>query len=186
MNRYAYVDDNPLRFIDPFGLSSTTNNSSRPVPYKPSDQDGVIQLCCPGKTCDIDGFYPPDCTDFPIKVVDHCTVEIKPDGSHVISCPWYAPDPDFRRRFPKVAQKVIGGKTDADFHKDHSDWHLPNHKANCGLPDPCKQWSRLDDYERARRWAAVGFACRRQRVQWHVCARDRPEVSSQPGAFPYG
>ena len=131
-NLYPYVGDDPVNFVDPSGETPFKNNSGRPIPYKPESQDGVILLCLPGQTCDVDGVYPPACDKYPIKVVDGCIAEATPDGKLQIVCPIYDGNAPLKRRFPRLGQMVTGGPTNKDFHDQHKDWPPPNSQPNCG------------------------------------------------------
>jgi len=129
---YSYAVQNSLRFYDPLGLAPVTNNSERPIPYKPENQDDTILICLPGDTCDADGVYPPSCQNFPIKIVSGCRGEVRTDGKFVVRCPFFNLGGEgLRRKFPWLGQGFIGGPTDDQFHKDHPDWPIPNRKPFC-------------------------------------------------------
>jgi len=132
---FAYAEQNPLLFDDPWGLTPVTNHSPFPIPVKPEVGDRVIVLCWPNTTCDVDGVYPPNCSDYPIKIVDGCKGEIQPDGKLVVRCPFIIGDaPSIERHFPWLGQATIGGRTDSQFHSKHPDWLPPNRKPFCGCP----------------------------------------------------
>ena len=131
-NTYIYAENQPLLFVDRFGLAPVRNDAGIPIPYKPENEDGVIGLCAPGQTCDADGVFPPSCTDFPIKIVDGCTGTVQPNGKLVILCPLFnSGAPGLMQKFPVLGQLVTGGRTNEQFHKDHPDWPVPNGKPFC-------------------------------------------------------
>jgi RHS repeat-associated protein len=130
-NTYSYAENQPLLYVDRFGLAPVTNNSDQPIPYKPED-DTVIELCAPGQTCDVDGVYPPSCDDFPIKIVDGCTGQVRADGKLVLRCPLFdAGAPGLKEKFPTLGQILTGGRTNEQFHKDHPDWPIPTGNPSC-------------------------------------------------------
>jgi YD repeat-containing protein len=132
---FDYAEQNPLLYVDPWGLTPYTNHSKQPVPYKPEVGDKVIYLCYPGENCDVDGIYPVDCKDYPIKIVDGCTAETTASGELKIDCPMFKKDaPDLKRHFPWAGQQIKGGRTDKQFHQDHPDWLPPNGRPFCGCP----------------------------------------------------
>jgi RHS repeat-associated protein len=144
INFYAYVANNPVNVNDPLGLAPVTNNSDRPIPYKPECPVGVcpIQMCQPGQTCDADGVYPSDCKSNPIKIVNGCSGTVLPDGQLVVSCTpplsnnWQngkvmAPVMKVVRRFWSGAPDP-GGPVDDDFMRRHPDWPPPDSAPNCG------------------------------------------------------
>jgi hypothetical protein len=134
--RYSYSENQPLLYVDPLGLSSFTNNSDQPIPYKPEHGES-FQLCGAGQTCDVDGVYPPSCSEYPIKIVGGCTAEVNMNGRLLIWCPLLdLGAPELRGKFPAAGQARIGGQTSAGFHKDHPDWPIPNGKPYCGCPAP--------------------------------------------------
>ena len=132
LSQFAYVGNNPLIFIDPSGEAALTNNSGRPIPYKPEGEDGTIRICLSGQTCDVDGVYPPDCDDYPIKIVDGCTGEVTMDGKLRVVCPIFDRSAPGKRKFPRLGQLLTGGRTNKDFHDKNTDWPPPNDQPNCG------------------------------------------------------
>ena len=134
INLYSYVSNAPTRWLDLLGLAALTNNSSKPLPYKPESESG-IKVCAPGQTCDADGVYSYECREYPTKIVDGCSATAT-DGGLSISCPLYdtqSPSPWYdKRRFSWLGQRVTGGRTDADFHNKNKDWPPPNSKPLCG------------------------------------------------------
>ncbi len=72
-NRYVYVGNNPVNYVDPFGLSPFVNNSDQPIPYKPESVDNKVLIAQPGETVDADGVYSPNGTAGPtlIKIPDN-------------------------------------------------------------------------------------------------------------------
>ncbi len=122
-NVYAYVASDPINLIDPLGLAPMTNNSGRCIPYKHENESGMVRCCPPGETCDVDGVYPPACDDFPIKVTNGCKAEATADGQLVVVCPTVV---------PRLAMRFTGGRTNEDFHDEHSDWPRPNNQPDCG------------------------------------------------------
>lgn len=133
---YTYSASRPIFYTDWFGLAPVHNGSPRPIPIRPEHGE-QFELCLPGEDCDADGFYPPTCDDFPIKIVSGCQGEIRGDGKLYTSCPLFNLDaPGLRRKLPGLGQRAIGGKTDSDFHKRHPDWPIPNRKPFCGCQLP--------------------------------------------------
>jgi RHS repeat-associated protein len=127
-NTHSYGENQPLLFVDRFGLAAVQNNSGMPIPYKPAHEE-TIKLCPPGQNCDADGVYPPSCSEFPIKIVDGCTGQVGTNGKLVIWCPFFNPGaPELKEKFPALGQLVTGGRTNEQFHEDHPDWPIPNGK----------------------------------------------------------
>lgn len=134
-NLYAYVGNNSVNYTDPSGEAAVKNNSGGPIPVKP-ESGNDFRLCMPGQTCDVDGVYPPECKDYPIKVVDACTGEVTPDGKLKIVCPLFDRNAPGLRKFPRFGQRATGGSTNKDFHDEHKDWPPPNNQPNCGCKTP--------------------------------------------------
>ncbi|HEX6899358.1 MAG TPA: RHS repeat-associated core domain-containing protein [Thermoanaerobaculia bacterium] len=133
---YIYVVSRPTVYTDSLGLAPVRNNSPYPIPYKPEEND-QLRLCLPGASCEADGVYPPTCSDFPVKLVNGCDAEIGTDGKLRIYCPFFNIDAKgLKRKFPRLGQRFIGGKTTSEFHQDHKDWLIPNGKPFCGCEPP--------------------------------------------------
>jgi RHS repeat-associated protein len=63
---YIYVDSNPMRYIDPLGLSKITNNSCVEI-YIKDENSSTLLVVKPGESGDGDGFYnssPNSCSGF--------------------------------------------------------------------------------------------------------------------------
>jgi RHS repeat-associated protein len=58
-NLYGYVFNDPVNFVDPSGLASVTNQSSRSFFYKPEKDTPTLlpEILAPGETADVDGIY---------------------------------------------------------------------------------------------------------------------------------
>ena len=80
--------------------------------------------------------YPPECKDYPIKIVDGCTGEVTPDGKLRIVCPLFNKNAPGLAKFPRFGQMATGGRTNKDFHDKHKDWPPPNGQPNCGCETP--------------------------------------------------
>ena len=149
LSLYVYVNNNPVNFTDPSGLTPVTNNSNKPIPYKPetctatdaADLPCPTQLCMPGQTCDVDGIYPPDCNSNPIKIVDGCSGQITPDGRLIITCPWgfraAAQNGPMIGGILNLVRMVLpntrdpGGPVSDDFMRRHHNWSPPNQSPRC-------------------------------------------------------
>ena len=118
-NLYEYVEGDPVNFIDITGHVPVKNNSGHSIPYKPEHGDepgNNLRRCAPGKTCDMDGYYPPGRRRLPVKITryQYCKPSIdknyNPKGCiPYIGC--YEVGPDFfnkRSNWPNPYTKQYG------------------------------------------------------------------------------
>jgi hypothetical protein len=119
-----------VAIADAAGLTPLHNGSNTPVLFKP-EGDGPFGACAPQQSCDVDGFYTPDCE--PIKLVNGCIGEFTPEGAIRWECPLFLPEqPELLRKFPRAGQYLLGGPKDDAFLEEHPDWVLqPEQAQNC-------------------------------------------------------
>lgn len=127
INLYAYVQNDPVNLVDPWGLAPFTNHCQKPICFKPEKTtegyNGTKKYPCPpGQTCDADGVYPPDGSN-PIKFCNGCTLTANGEGDE---CEIEKPDcPSWKS---KICQQIFGGPVpDSFWDKDkHKDWPKPS------------------------------------------------------------
>jgi RHS repeat-associated protein len=125
LNLYGYVVQDPVNLVDATGQTPITNNSGRPILYKPEHESRTMKIIEDGKTEDVDGIYSPEKKTC-IKIPGNCreNVNIR-DGSIRTSCNWYRflpldPERPLEGWFPGRPKEV-----GPEFFEAHSDWPNP-------------------------------------------------------------
>ena len=126
VNLYAYVWNNPLRFLDPSGLQADNTAGQTGVWVKPEEPGRPPFVLPPGGYYPgrIDGVKPPAWGGDWYKVQDHTGVKINPDGTPTKIHPRDRQIPDYADR-GGFFDRLPGRKREPGWTERHPDWAPP-------------------------------------------------------------